>query len=128
MTFIQDTVPFPAVSRAEYESAENGEMTQEQIVRDLMSQTDLTYKLEDGERYYPRQDSMYRRGKYHQRYYVNYSFPVGANSPVASMWTCTGEGSDEYLYPIHIDLAKVMELLVTYYKQAGYKVPPAKES
>jgi hypothetical protein len=128
MTFTVDKQPYPTVTKNEYDSMQNAKLTKEQIVRDLMSQADFTYHPDGDGRYNPRQDSIHRRGQYQQRFFVNYSFPTESDSPVASLWACKGEGEDISYHLIHVDLSKVMDLLVTYYKEAGYKVPPPKES
>lgn len=127
MTFKEDTLPFKVATRDEYEAMENAELTTEQIISNLLSQADLTYRSGVDDRYSPRQDAMYRRGKYQQQFFVNYSFPKGSDTPVASLWTCKEFGEKSNFIPIHIDLAKLMDLIITHYKGMGYTVPPPKQ-
>lgn len=125
MTFTPDKLPFKILDKSEYHAMQNGELSTQQIIRDLLSKADLEYKPIEGT-YNPRTNSTHRRGKYQQQFFVNYSFPVGSETPVASLWACKGEGEQISYSLIHVDLAEFMELIITYYKELGYKVPPPK--
>lgn len=76
-------------------------------------------------KYNPREHSSMFNAENQEGYYIYYSFPVNAKTPVASFWTYRADGSYSFE---HIDLAKVVSQFLKYYKNRGDAPPPKKES
>jgi hypothetical protein len=77
-------------------------------------------------KYNPREHSSVFHAENQGGYYVYYSFPVNAKTPVASFWTFREEDGS-YSFE-HVDLGKVMSQFLMYYRNRGDMPPPKKGS
>ena len=80
------------------------------------------------EHFNPMVDSAYRRGQLQGEYYVHYSFPNGAQYPVASFWLYReADDGKKYFRYIHLDLSKVVDSILKYYTDIGFEAPPERK-
>lgn len=124
-TFTPDALPF-AASKEEYEEMQNGELTDQAIISELLSRFNLDFYWNGEKLYNPKDNASYKKYKLCNEFTVHYSFPYNADSPVASFWLYKeGTGRSPYQF-VHIDVHKIMTRIVDHYKAQGFTRPPAR--
>jgi len=113
-----------------FASAEEQQGSPEQVANEITARFfERNMPIYKGEpvrgKYNPREHSSMFHAESQDGYYIYYSFPVNAKTPIASFWIHRADGSYSFE---HIDLAKVMSLFLGYYKNRGDMPPPKRES
>lgn len=122
-TFTADPQPY-AVSQAEYEELQNGELSDQALISELLSRFTPGFRWDGEMGYNPRENSVYKKCKKYDNFYIHYSFPHNTESPVASFWVYKEEGGQSPFEYVHIDVHKIIKQIVEHYKEQGYSAPP----
>jgi hypothetical protein len=126
-TFTPDQLPF-AVNQAEFDQLQNGELSNQAIISEMISRFTPEFRWPDEKKgYNPRENSVYKKCKQYEEFFIHYSFPYNNESPVASFWLYQeGGGQSPYQY-VHIDVHKIIKQIVEHYKTQGYIAPPPRD-
>ncbi len=119
------------ITTEEYTALQQTELTEEQLIKQFVTRVDHNYQT-DGF-YYPTKDASHNRSfRDIFGYTINYSFPVGRNTPIASFWTFNEadyqpEQNRNGMSIFHIDVHKLISHFVKQANDEGYKPPLTKE-
>lgn len=114
------------VSAGEYQTQQEKNLTNEEVMDMFMSRFNYDYKTTQG-MYKPHVEGSSLKSKNHiLGYTINYSYPGADTSPVASFWTHRPELGERGYSIFHIDLHKLVSEFVKHVNKQGYNPPPPK--